>query len=323
MGLVLITYWLNLIIKKMKYLNIIILLITVNFSTAQLYINVEQANQINSVDLQLDSNNKGIGMPIVNLVSVDNYSPIRELPKDGLLVYNNNVTDDLQIGYYYWKSSPSPHWEKAGGENTRSTIIQNIDEYVLGYSPQGNGTSSPSNFTADAGTFAKSRCVKWDIADGGNGHSYCAYTRSNSRAASFEYVYNAARAAGGYIVTITSNAEWDFVKNNVIYDGLSRGGSNLLDDMYIGYTSVATPGNRVKEYMWITGETWDSNWANSSNTQSQFASIALNGTANPEPATENYSRCSYIAAASVNANRQWYTRSCSTGATNVIIEFNQ
>lgn len=316
----------------MKNLVNIILLLFVTISNAQLYINVEQANQISSADLQLDSNNKGIGMPILNLVSVNDYSPIRELPKDGLLVYNNNVTDDLQIGYYYWRSLPTAHWEKVGGERSRNTIIQNVNEYVLGYNPNGLGANAPASIDVidgnnNSGIYNKTRCIKWDKADGGNGHTYCGY-KSNNTTRSFEHVYNATRKIGGYIVTVTSDAEWNFVKNNIMYDGLFRGGDNLLGYSWLGYTSVATPGNRVKEYMWITGETWDSNWGNVSSTQSHFANVANN----PEPATVNYSRCTVIGStgndaqySNSNPNREWFTRPCSTGqgVINIIVEFNQ
>lgn len=307
----------------MKNLKNIILFVLAIFSNAQVYVNVAAGNEVKSADLQLDSKNQGIGMPIVNLVSTTSFSPIKELPKEGLLVYNNNVTDDLQIGYYYWKSLPSPHWQQAGGETSRSAIIQNVNEIVLGYKPSGKASDSPSTLNIDGATFSKTRCVKWEVTESGNGHTYCGYSSNNAR--TFRYTYDAAKSTGGYIVTIVSNAEWSFVKNNVIYDGLFKGGNNLTNDMFLGYVSVASPGNKRK-YIWITDETWDSNWGNVSSTQSFFATTALSGqmsNQNPEPSTSNYSRCSYIPSESVNSDRQWYTGNCDSGRRNLIIEFNQ
>lgn len=307
----------------MKNLKTIILLLLAIFSNAQIYVNVVAGNEAGSADLQLDSKSQGIGMPIVNLVSESSFAPIKELPKDGLLVYNNNVTDDLQVGYYYWRNLPSPHWEKAGGEVARNTIIQNINETVLGYKPSGKVADAPNTLNVNGANYTKTRCVKWEVTNSGNGHSYCGYKSNNSR--TFRYAYDAAKSLGGYIVTIVSNAEWNFVKSNVINDGLFKGGDNLVDDMYLGYVSVASPGNKRK-YIWITDETWDSNWGNNSSTQSFFATIPLSGQMsyqNPEPSTSNYSRCSYIPSVSVNSNREWYTGNCDSGRRNLIIEFNQ
>lgn len=307
----------------MKNIKSIVLLLLGVFSYAQLYINVDPVNEVKSADLQIDSKNKGIGMPIVNLVSSSSFAPIKELPKDGLLVYNNNVTDGLQIGYYYWRNSPSAHWEKAGGENTKSTIVQNVNETVLGYKPTGKAVNAPSTLNVDGAEFKKTRCVKWEVTDSGNGHTYCGY--KSNRSMTFESAYNAAKSQGGYILTTTSTSEWDFVKNNVLLDGLYKGGDNLTGDIFIGYISVASPGNKRK-YIWITDETWDSNWGNVSTTQSYFAAIPKSGQMsgqNPEPSTSNYSRCSYIPSVTDTPSRDWYTGNCDTGKNNIIIEFNQ
>jgi hypothetical protein len=55
---------------------------------------------------------------------------------------------------------------------------------------------------------------QWTTASGGNGHYYEAV--SQATAISWTNASNAATAAGGYLATITSSAENDFVANSVI-----------------------------------------------------------------------------------------------------------
>ncbi len=285
---------------------------------AQVYLNVEETAKSNSADLQVDSENSGVALPHVFLNSTDDYLPIVEEPQPGLLVYNPNLTQGIDPGYYYWAVSPSPaHWEKIGGINEKGTIIQNVDIEFMGYDPTGIGASSPNNISIGPKTASKQRCSKWEINQGGNGHVYCAYTVSST--IDYGEAFQAAKNVGGYTVTIVSDAEWSFVKNNIINDGLGLGGTLLSSNIWLGYVKLATPGNGYN-YFWMTNETWENNWSNNSTTQSYFV------TGEPEEYNaNNNTRCTYIQSTTANADRLWSSQTCASTSnmTNLIIEFNQ
>jgi len=68
-----------------------------------------------------------------------------------------------------------------------------------------------------------------------------------------------AEAAGGYLATLTSQAELDFVYDNLAYDHtywtLNHGGNKI--GPWLGATDEETEDN----WKWVTGETWDfTNW---------------------------------------------------------------
>ncbi len=238
-------------------------------SFSQVYINVDEADQVSSADLQIDSENSGVALPHVLLNSINSYAPIATEPKAGLIVYNPNLTRDIDPGYYYWSNSTSPsRWVKIGGIEEKGTIIQNVDIDFLGYNPTGVAASTPATFSIGTKTATRQRCAKWETSLGGNGHVYCAYTINNT--INFNEAVTAARDRNGYIVSIVSDSEWTFVKNNVIQDGLSLGGSTLDNNIWLSYVKLATPGNSFK-YYWMTGETWENNWSNNATTQSYFA----------------------------------------------------
>ena len=301
-----------------KFISFPFLIMIGCFVQSQVYINVAEADQENSADLQIDSENSGFGFPQVMLTTTTSFSPISSEPKPGLVVYNPNLTDKIQPGLYVWVTDPAPaHWQILGGIDQEGTIIQNIDTDFLGYNPIGVGASSPASFTIGGSTATKQRCAKWNIGDGGNGHTYCAYTTPG--AINFNDTYTSIRNIGGYIVSVVSTAEWNFVKNNVINDGLSSGGTILTSNIWLGYVKLATPGNGYR-YFWMTGETWENNWFNLATTQSYFTA------GQPEAASANANpRCTFIQRSAVSADRLWSSQACTTTANmnHVIVEFNQ
>lgn len=283
---------------------------------AQVYINVSPENEDPSAELQVDATDKGIVLSSVHLVDKDLKDPIDSTPKDGLLVYNSNLTAKVDPGYYFWSEADS-EWKKLGGIVEKKTIIQNINKEFLGYDPTGIGASAPNSFNLpNGGTATKQRCVKWEISNGGNGHTYCAYTSSVTK--DFENSFNAARNIGGYIVTIVSDAEWDFVKNNIINDNSNKGGTILNNSIWLGYVKLQTPGNLTPKYRWITDETWENNWSNNATTQSHFSPNQ------PQAASDNANpRCTMISSLNQNANRLWTSEFCTTLTSHLIVEFNQ
>lgn len=303
--------------KKIIFIVLLSLLGNSSFLKSQVYVNVPNvAEHEVSADFQVDPVNtkKGVALPLVELTSIDSYSPIVQQPKPGLLVYNITINEQLTKGYYYWATTPTPHWEKMGGTVSKYTILQDIDENILGYSPTALGASAPSAITIGGSTATKTRCMKWELSAGGNGHTYCGYTIAAAK--DFTTTFNAIKAMNAYMVTITSDSEWDFVKTNII----NYTTTPLNNPIWIGYVSLATPGNAQK-YRWITNETWSNNWGNTSSVQATFAS------GNPAAATSG--RCSLIAGNAYNANRQWYSAACTNTAfqganiNHVIVEFNQ
>lgn len=291
-------------------------LINLSLTQAQVYVNVPNTeDQEASASFQVETQNakKGVALPSVALTSIDSYQPIVMEPKPGLLVYNTTVDESLDAGYYYWDLTPNPHWERMGGTVDKYTILQNIDEDILGYSPTGTGaTATPSIPAVGNTSYDKASCVKWELSDGGNGHSYCTYNYSDAaNGKDFQTFFNAAKTANGYLLTVTSTAEWNFVKNNVL--------NNVSSPVWLGYVAMKTPGNDYK-YRWITNETWRNNWSNNASTQSAFA----NG--QPQPAYPG--RCTVISS-NTNANREWFTNDCdqpkygNIAINKLIIEFNQ
>lgn len=303
-----------------KIFSLILILAIGLMAHAQVYVNVTESNQQESAILQIDSEAKGISFPHVSLINTTDIEPFSTTPAEGLLVYNPNFTPAISPGYYYWTNTPSPHWEKVGGINEKGTIIQKIDTEFLGYNPTGAGANAPNTFNVDGATATKQRCVRWDIHDGGNGHVYCSYTLATSQTKDFQSTFNAIKNINGYMVTIVSDAEWNFVKNNVIHDGKNLGEANLTSGIWIGYVKLTTPGNNTPKFYWITHESWEYNWSNNSTVQHQFENGQPAGTT---PADSP--RCSFIQPASSSPNRLWSSKDCSNASnmSNIIVEFNQ
>lgn len=280
--------------------------------TAQVTMDVKEEDIESSADFQIYSKDKGFALPQIALKSLTEYSPIVTKPIDGLLVYNTteNSTLNLNKGLYYWYND---QWNRMGKVEHRSTIIQNVNEEYLGYK-LATTVSAPETL-ANA---TKTVCKKWEIKDGGNGHTYCGYKKTTSDL-KFEDVFNAAKNQGGYVVTINSTGEWDFINNNII----KASGKELNGAIWLGYVRLATPGNNAK-YNWITGEKTNHVWGNTSYTQDRFES------GHPEkPSDDGYNvtkvaRCTFIKPKNTNEDRLWSSSTCTTTTNhnNFIIEFN-
>ena len=98
---------------------------------------------------------------------------------------------------------------------------------------------------------ANAESVQWSVADGGNGHWY--ETVVVSGGISWTDAKNAAMSTGGYLATITSEAENDFVFG-LIEDAQYWNSSPLQTPAWHGpwlggYKDGAT-------WRWVTGEAW-------------------------------------------------------------------
>ena len=197
---------------------------------------------------------------------------------------------------------------------------QKIDVELLGYTPNNTGiTADNSTGTISYGgaTWNKKGCVKWSVSAGGNDHTYCAYTASSDR--TWAQAYNFAQNRGGYLVTITSDTERNWITTNIIT------AKSLATNIWLGYNKFQsryipldgnnndTPFNRYR-YKWITGEQWAVNWevAGGATVQQNFDTgmpsiVSANGAA-------------YIMS---TGTRKWADRDgvTATNAKDVIVEF--
>jgi len=91
--------------------------------------------------------------------------------------------------------------------------------------------------------------VQWKVEDGGNGHYYEAISVSGL---TFDDARVSAELRDGYVVTITSQAEQDFISSHVISDGFGyRIG---------GFQPIGSP-EPDGGWEWVTGEKFDyTNW---------------------------------------------------------------
>jgi len=160
---------------------------------------------------------------------------------------------------------------------------------ILGYNPTGThpastGVLSP---TVDGLTITNRRCVQWTVASGGNGHWYCGFTSGNNGTSgsspgtggmNWATAYKVGKQWGGYLVTITSNNEYQFILDNIIeYDHGTYNEFN--NNIWIGNNkainrafAVGTPSPGIPiEFYWITGEESKSLWSNATTVEQNFA----------------------------------------------------
>jgi LPXTG-motif cell wall-anchored protein len=115
------------------------------------------------------------------------------------------------------------------------------------------------------GQFARGDTVQWKVADGGNGHYYEAV--GTGGLLSWDDAKQAAVAAGGHLVTITSQAENGFVATLVNDERFWFHTSyNRWLGPWIGAYQDPIPDepggeNANANWRWVTEEAWDyANW---------------------------------------------------------------
>ena len=275
-----------------------------------------------SAMLQLDAADKGVSLPNVALLSTTDATTIIT-PKDGLLIYNTNTVADVTPGYYYRYNNA---WQPLGKISDSYIFQQKIDLELLGYVPSNVGIildNVPGTINSGGATWTKRGCVKWVAAVGGNGHTYCTYRSSADR--NWAQAFSFAQARGGYLVTITSDTERNWLKTNIM-DPTT--GKDLSSNIWLGYNKYQSryiplagnnndlPFDRYR-YKWITGEKWVVNW------EVPTGATVQNNFAPGQPSIINSNGAAFIISSAGSAARQWDDRDgiTSTGATDVIIEF--
>lgn len=278
------------------------------FAKAQVGINTESPHPTAALDLS-NNPNKGLLTPKVALQSIRDDTTISN-PKKGLMVFNTTSNSSLSPGYYYYNNEK---WEPF--YNTTDEVVQNISKNIfastLGYVPYGFSEFSFEELSYSGASSINRSCFEFqDNFVGSETHTYCGYTMDGP--VTWEQAFEFAKYQKGYLVTITSDAEWQAIKTNL----LSQGG-NANNHIWIGYNTIQTPGN-TREYTWITGEKSIINWSNSSTLQTFYAAGEPDGSTG----------CVYIAGTAKDANRNWYNDNCALNTINsipvnyIIIEFH-
>ncbi|WP_126651677.1 C-type lectin-like domain-containing protein [Chryseobacterium aureum] len=239
-------------------------------------------------------------------------------PQTGTLIYATTADSSpagktINItapGYYYFDGTVWQKMDNSG--STGSGSSSTFSASILGYDPvKSSNRTVPPTFSGVSVT--EVGCKK----NTGNGHVYCAYNLG--AALNFYNTFSLAKAIGGYVVTMTSDAERIWVNNNILATGT---GYNLNSNIWIGYNKVAYPGNPT-QFVWITGEDWVIDWTTSPNSTPQNWFNA----GEPNNSGGNEGSCHIWTTASF-ANRKWNdingTTTNSNGPFNqTIVEFNE
>ncbi|TAG06666.1 MAG: hypothetical protein EAZ42_13525 [Verrucomicrobia bacterium] len=197
----------------------------------------------------------------------------------------------------------------------RSTLIppasQATNTTILGYVP----TSHASRTVPPSGTGVIEQGCKQNPA---NNHWYCAYFLPSST--NFYNTFNLAKSIGGYLATMTSNAERVWVNQNIVAAGT---GYNLTSNIWIGYNKIATPGNEFG-FRWITNEDFVIDWSTSPAATAQ--NWFLSGEPNNAGGNEGSVHISHIGQDS--GSRKWNdvggssTTSFGVNFIHMIVEFD-
>jgi len=289
--------------KRITRYNACFLLSLAVYSNAQIGINTNPPHE--SAILDMSNTKRGLLAPRIALTGSSDITSI-DTPKQGLLVYNTSTRNDVTPGYYFWSLN---RWEPLSGIDT--TVVKNVSTSInassLGYNPSGSAAASPESFIFGNITATKKVCASFtDIDKGALEHSYCGYSLSEN--ITWEDAFNISKVFKGYITTITSNEEWEFLKKFII--NIDEAKSNI----WIGYNKNKEPGNTA-EYKWVTGEKSKINWSNSSTLQTFYEAN--------EPNIN--SKCVKINATSISPQRTWKSHDCTNSSneefTYLIIEY--
>lgn len=315
---------------KNIYLTALLSILISSWSFAQVQVNVLEGFEEVSALLQLDANDKGVSFPNVALTQTTDLETVLN-PVDGLLVYNINLQNDVSPGFYFHYDQ---EWHPIGKIEDFYIFRQPIDKDVLGYHPDNTGITADNTPDIIYGNSTSTRwrtlgCETWPVSEGGNGNTYCAYRSvSNSAGTSnrnhnWEQAFDFAESRGGYLLTLTSDAERDWVMQNIVANkGLSNNiwlGYRSFQSMYIPLAGNdndyhnGTNFNRHR-YKWITNEKWVTDWSEPNN-----ATVQHNFTTN----TSNRPHIGESMCAIIQNSGVWTTRSCATTTLtrHIIVEF--
>lgn len=292
----------------MKTQNIFKILFLVIFSTTTFaQVGIGTTTPHPSAILELNSTNKALLLTRVALTGKNDVTTVPS-PTAGMIVYNTADTvgaTAVKANNLYRFNGTS--WDFFVDNDLLTGTVAGFNTSTLGYTPV-KAADKATVTTAPGGATVTLLGCKTNPA---NGHVYCAYQLSAGT--NFYDAFNLAKQIGGYLVTMTSNAERTWVNTNILASGT---GFNLNNRIWIGYNKVSYPGNPNK-FVWITGENWTIDWTTNPNAtpENWFAS----GEPNNSGGTEG--SCHILDGGS----RQWNDlNGTSTSLLNqVIVEFNE
>lgn len=265
-----------------KHLNHILFLSFLGiFTTVQAQVGIGTETPHSSTMLDIVASDKAFLGPQIALTSTTDIVTI-ENPAEGMLVYNTTIapSEDLDTSYYFWDGAT---WQPTGVGNRTNIVSDGVIPSILGYTPTGYNESQTS-ITVNGTTFTRVGCKVWS----GNGHRYCAYKSGENGYSNFTNsvpgengvnwgtAFKLGELAGGYLVTLTSLDEWNWVVTNIINSGT---GYNIGNHIWLGNSkainkalgqNTASPGIPT-EFFWITGEQSKHVWANTTTIEHNFA----------------------------------------------------
>lgn len=232
-----------------------------------------------------------------------------------------NITS---AGTYYFDGSI---WRSLGTV-TNTTVISystTVDPNILGYVPSTTSTASAAPATASAAgnTYTKQGIITYTM----NGHTYAAY--SGTAAINWFDAYNAAKVMGGYLATFTTDAEWQFVEQNLLDNHAAFNTAKA----WMGFVKFSwnagvglTPNPETK---WITGEQPLHNYSAGGNVAVQkinwFATGEPNNTNSTEGFIHTYGKNDNITVVKngYTSSHPWNDFPANNGVTGFIVEFQQ
>ena len=288
-------------------------LMVVFTTTTFAQVGIGTTNPHPSAILELNASNKALLLTRVALTGTDDVTTI-PTPTAGMIVYNTADT----VGATAVKANNlyrfnGTNWDFFVDNDLLTGTVAGFNTSTLGYEPV-KASEKATVTTAPGGATVTLIGCKTNPA---NGHVYCAYQLSTGT--NFYNTFNLAKQIGGYLVTMTSNAERTWVNTNIVESGTgyNLGGTNI----WIGYNKVDFAGNPT-EFTWITGEKSKTNWETLV-TEHNFNTGEPNNQNNEEG-------CVHIINKNNNTSRKWNDIPCGSGVGGwsapweyLIIEFNQ
>ena len=244
-------------------------------------------------------------------LDVNGEARVRTLPQ-------GNATDELLVADSNGNVRKVPRSSLESGESYSSG---GFNSTILGYEPQPIGNKVVPATAPGGARVTELGCKQYPT----NGHHYCAYQLSAG--INWFNAFDFGRNLGGYLVTLTSHAETDWVYREFLT------AYNITNNVWIGYNKIAEPGNENR-FRWITGEEFKINWGtNPSTAEHRFNTGEPNNYQGNEGST-------HIIGVGGNCARLWNDTNgnnitaaagCASGSVSVanqvvnrlIIEFNE
>lgn len=233
----------------MKKIIIVILTLVSLFCYSQ--VGIGTTNPHPSAILELNASNKALLLTRVALTGTNDVSTI-PTPTAGMIVYNTADTfgpNAVRSNNLYRFNGTN--WDFFVDNDLLAGTVVGFNTSTLGYFPV---KASDRNTVAIAPNGANVTLLGCKT-NPTNGHVYCAYQLSAGT--NFYDTFRLAQQIGGYLVTMTSNEEREWVNTNILANGT---GYNLQNSIWIGYNRVAYPGNLTR-FVWITNENWKIDWS--------------------------------------------------------------